>query len=191
MTSKLGTKQMLRYTCIGEGCDVKLSRPNSRCKACAKLVKPAKDAAYQREHREELAVKDAAKYQAHKEEVKERTHQWKLDNPDRKRENNRKYKRVHPEASRASCSRRRTRAKVKMTLEDMELSRCYRLAIVNDPCFYCGGPGEEDDHYVSIANGGTDHWWNLVRACSRCNRQKSAMNGDDFIPRKVFPHLYT
>ena len=49
---------------------------------------------------------------------------------------------------------------------DRLLSVCYRLAIRNDPCFYCGSPETAHvDHFFPLAKGGTDHWWNLVRAC--------------------------
>jgi 5-methylcytosine-specific restriction endonuclease McrA len=71
-----------------------------------------------------------------------------------------------------------------MTAEDKAESIEWRKLIVGDSCFYCGTADAavyEDDHYVSVANGGTDHWWNLVRACQDCNRAKSAMNGDEFL----------
>jgi len=82
---------------------------------------------------------------------------------------------------RAGMGRRRTRIRVDMDALDRELSAAYRLAIRNDPCFYCGGKGEHDDHYHALADGGTDHWWNLVRACEHCNCSKGAKHGDDFL----------
>lgn len=67
---------------------------------------------------------------------------------------------------------------------DKELSLAYRAAIGKDACFYCGDQGAatyHNDHYVSLYNGGTDHWWNLVRACGPCNHRKNKMNGDEFL----------
>jgi 5-methylcytosine-specific restriction endonuclease McrA len=71
-----------------------------------------------------------------------------------------------------------------MSAQDKAESIEWRRLISGDPCFYCGtaeAPAYEDDHYISVANGGTDHWWNLVRACQGCNRRKAAMNGDEFL----------
>lgn len=61
--------------------------------------------------------------------------------------------------------------------DDRELTIAYRLAIANDPCSYCGRPGENNDHVFPIAKGGTDHWWNLTRACEQCNKRKAAHCG--------------
>lgn len=71
-----------------------------------------------------------------------------------------------------------------MTEQDRAESVEWRKVIKYDPCYYCGATDAgayEDDHYVSVANGGTDHWWNLVRSCQLCNRRKASMNGDEFL----------
>lgn len=73
---------------------------------------------------------------------------------------------------RAKMARYRQRRRVTMDRVDRLLSASYRLAIADDPCTYCGGPGEQDDHVFPLALGGTDHWWNLTRACARCNQSK-------------------
>lgn len=75
----------------------------------------------------------------------------------------------------------RRRTKQKLSLEDRRLSTAYRLAIKRDWCFYCGAPGEQDDHYFPVAKGGTDHWYNLVRACWPCNNGKRAHCGTWFM----------
>lgn len=81
------------------------------------------------------------------------------------------YMRANPEATRARFHRRRHQARVSLTEEDIKLSVAYRKAIKNDMCFFCGiNPGEEDEHWLAIDNGGTDHWYNLTRACWTCNR---------------------
>jgi 5-methylcytosine-specific restriction endonuclease McrA len=91
------------------------------------------------------------------------------------------WAKANPENGRARGARRRARVKVGMDKLDRELSVAYRLAIANDPCFYCGAPGEEDEHYIPLSVGGTDHWWNLVRSCASCNRHKYTKSGDEFI----------
>ena len=90
-----------------------------------------------------------------------------------RREYARQYREVYAEEHRAHASARRSRARSGMDVADRGLSVAYRLAIRNDPCFYCGSPETDHvDHYFPIAKGGTDHWWNLVRSCSRCNHAK-------------------
>jgi len=81
------------------------------------------------------------------------------------------YKRVMMPSMKAAGNRRRHKATVTLTPEDIELSVAYRKAIAHDECFFCGvAPGEEDEHWLAIINGGTDHWYNLTRSCVACNR---------------------
>lgn len=42
----------------------------------------------------------------------------------------------------------------------------------------------EADHYVSFLNGGPTTMANGVTACHDCNRDKGAMNGDDYKNRR-------
>jgi 5-methylcytosine-specific restriction endonuclease McrA len=92
-----------------------------------------------------------------------------------------RYKAAHPEVAHAYKARRRMRVVVAMTAQDRKESREWRRLIKEDPCYYCRADKTHHvDHYVSLANGGTDHWWNLVRACRRCNERKNALNGDEF-----------
>lgn len=94
----------------------------------------------------------------------------------------RRYRQRHPEKLQAAKGRRRQRISVAMTAEERAESAEWRKLIKDDPCFYCGAlETHHVDHYISLANGGTDHWWNLVRACSPCNLRKGRMNGDDFL----------
>lgn len=78
-----------------------------------------------------------------------------------------------PAPWRAAKSRRRMRLDRRMTPDDARISVDYRRAIAADPCYYCGAE-ETDcvDHIFPLAKGGTDHWWNLARACTACNASK-------------------
>ncbi len=147
----------------------------------------AVDAAYRATHKKEAAIRSAAWYVAHKEERVAYSAAWQEAHREDQAAWHATYETAHPEKRRAANARRRVRVKVSMTAEDRELSVDYRKAIANDPCFYCGAPGEHDDHYVSLFNGGTDHWWNLVRACALCNHRKNKKNGDEFIALLVRP----
>jgi 5-methylcytosine-specific restriction endonuclease McrA len=185
-----------KHPCIGFGsqpCENLNVKPDVRCAKCSHRY-------YLETNRERDRARNAARtsahYQANRDVYVERTRQWRLDNPERARENSRRlsdarrarlrisnarWLRAHPEAARAACSRRRVLITAGMSAMDRELSVAYRLAIVHDLCFYCGDPGTEDDHYQSLKKGGTDHWWNLVRACRPCNARKNAMHGDEFL----------
>lgn len=95
-----------------------------------------------------------------------------------------KYREENPEVKAAAQDRRRTRATVSMDKIDRLLSVEYRKCIKGNPCHYCGAPGTQTDHYYPLAKGGTDHWFNLVRACSSCNNRKSTSCGTRYLLRK-------
>jgi 5-methylcytosine-specific restriction endonuclease McrA len=100
------------------------------------------------------------------------------------REYQRAWRQEHREELLAYFHQRRGRASEGMTEQDKAEAVEWRKVIKDDPCYYCGATDAaayEDDHYVSIANGGSDHWWNLVRACQPCNRAKRTKNGDEFL----------
>lgn len=89
---------------------------------------------------------------------------------------------ANPAARQAAHARRRQRLQVAMDATDRLLSALYRLAIRDDPCFYCGSPDtDHTDHFFPLAKGGTDHWFNLVRACEHCNCSKQVMCGTAFL----------
>jgi hypothetical protein len=102
---------------------------------------------------------------------------------DRIRELSRQYKREHPEYDQAALHRRRMRVEAgKLDAVDRMLSRFYRRAIKSDLCFYCGTSDTQCiDHYFAIAKGGSDRWFNLVRACRKCNLSKRTMCGTAFL----------
>jgi 5-methylcytosine-specific restriction endonuclease McrA len=92
---------------------------------------------------------------------------------------------TRPEVFRAARARRKQRLRVRMDALDRALSAAYRIAIRDDTCFYCGLCSAEmhDDHFYPLAKGGTDHWWNLVRACGPCNMHKHTGCGTWFLLR--------
>lgn len=108
---------------------------------------------------------------------------------ERSRKQYRETYKVDPSPWHAARARRKSRSTARMSREDRVLSRAYRAAIRLDPCHYCGEtiPGDmHDDHYYPLAKGGTDHWWNLVRACGPCNRRKHTYCGTWFLLRGGF-----
>ncbi|WP_300610525.1 hypothetical protein [Trebonia sp.] len=140
--------------------------------ALRRIAKKDEVAAYQQERKDSgrQVEQAAAYYQAHREALKARALQ---------------YARDHPEQARASQLRHHRWGIEGMDALDMEYEVEYRKAIRNDPCFYCGGPGEHDDHYQALDGKpkGNNMWFNLVRACSSCNCSKRTMHGDDFLAK--------
>ena len=102
---------------------------------------------------------------------------------DVRNERMRQHYRDNREAYYAKANRRRQIVKVAMDKLDRALSADYRQAIRSDSCVYCGAPGAHVDHFFPLAKGGTDHWWNLVRACEHCNKSKAARCGTWFALR--------
>jgi hypothetical protein len=98
--------------------------------------------------------------------------QWRTDNPDKIKQYQATTDRNRREHFHTKEANRR--AQSALALEDKQISTAYRKAIKNDPCFYCGQKTTEmhTDHKLPLAKGGTDHWWNLAKACSHCNLSK-------------------
>ncbi len=94
---------------------------------------------------------------------------------------------ANPEQYCIRTARRRRRLAVGMDELDLALSDAYRAAIASDACSYCGGPAKHTDHVFPVALGGTDHWWNLTRACEPCNKRKAAHCGTWFRLRADLP----
>lgn len=90
-------------------------------------------------------------------------------------------RRLAPEVrSRRAAKRRRARNRRGMSKEDKVIANGYREAIAKDPCFYCGERRKDEmhtDHFISLARGGTSHWYNLVRSCAACNYAKNTKCG--------------
>lgn len=108
---------------------------------------------------------------------------YREQNRDAMRSRNAAFYAANPEWNAAKHARRRARVDANMDTKDRALSVERRRAIKNDPCFYCGERSEvmHDDHVRPLAKGGTDHWWNLVRACASCNHRKGTKSADQFL----------
>ena len=88
----------------------------------------------------------------------------------------------NPAARQAMHARRRQRVAVAMDDIDRLLSAFYRIAIRDDPCYYCGSPiTDHTDHFFPLAKGGTDHWFNLVRSCRADNLSKQVQCGTRYL----------
>lgn len=153
------TKKLLKGSnggpCVTPECTGVASRQKI-CNACYMLLP-------------EQRARKAAHYQDNRREYITRALTWQKDNP---------------ESRAATNARRKSNAVMDMDDIDKDMSLEYRKAIKNDPCYYCRTKNKRMhyDHYKSLFNGGTDHWWNLVRACARCNHRKNKQDGEQFSP---------
>ena len=107
-----------------------------------------------------------------REEARERNKRYREANPDKVRQTKAKWEKANPEYRSARKAARRTREKARLSPLERAVSLAYRQAIQEDPCAYCGQPASHTDHITPLARGGTDHWWNLARACQACNLAK-------------------
>jgi len=160
-------------TCLADECERKVNAD------CAD--------GYCREHRrlsESRQQQQKDYYQSRKPEFQEYARAWRLANGDEHRAAVSAWNASNRTARYAAQARRVLAANAGMDDFDRELSVAYRLAIRHDPCFYCKSPETAHiDHFFPLVKGGTDHFWNLVRACQRCNNAKYAQCGTAFILR--------
>jgi hypothetical protein len=152
--------------------------------------KLSNDVAYRERNRPRLRVKNRVfsreSYIRHAEKRRAEARQYAADNPEKVREACRRWLAAHPEFRSAANSRRRIKRRTGLTAQDGRMSLARRTEIRDDPCFYCGGPGEEYEHYFPVAKGGTDIWANILRSCLPCNRGrggKHEMCGTAFMLR--------
>lgn len=144
-------------------------QPDGRTSRCAKCRTAKENKRYQDNpepyrqyrrdrqvtHKDIIAVRDAAAYQ-------------------RNRDN------IIPGACAAVARRRHG---LVMTPREIKKSVEYRKKIRDNECYYCHEikPEMQWDHYYPLSLGGTDHWFNLVRACLPCNQRKKNKLASEFI----------
>lgn len=159
--------------CSVPGCGKTLHADNK-----SGLCKPHYDEAWKRHNARAYYARNAVA-------LREYAREYREVYGDEHRESARTWNVANPEARQAMHARRRQRILADMDDIDRLLSALYRCAIRNDPCYYCGSATTDHvDHYFPLAKGGTDHWWNLVRACRVCNLRKNAfMCGTAFLLR--------
>ena len=157
--------------CSIPGCEARLRASNTigRCREHRRLSETSKQ--YQQGY-----------YQSRKLEFQKYARAWRLANAAEHRAATRAWNAENPAARQAMHARRRQRVRADMDDTDRLLSALYRIAIRNDSCYYCGSPDTDHvDHYFPLAKGGTDVWWNLCRACAKCNLRKQVLCGTAFL----------
>lgn len=135
-------------------------------------------------NREIVRAQKRQRYDEDKDAILKRNREWYAANRETRLASVRAWQQAHPENDRAKHSRRRQRSSVSMTAQDRHDSVEWRKSIRDNPCFYCGAENADkyhDDHATPLSKGGSDHWWNIVRACQLCNLRKGVKTAEEFI----------
>lgn len=104
-----------------------------------------------------------------------RTAQWKRDNPERVRENVRRWDEQNPHNKAARMKRRAERLATAPggPFDPDRPEYKQRLALFGGQCHFCRrAPAAELDHGIPISRGGSNHPSNIFPACFKCNRSK-------------------
>ncbi len=136
-----------------------VEKHRAECKKYAKNNQP-KIKAYRKKY-----------YQNDKEFFKEKTKQWQLDNPEKRKASH----------SRCKANRRAMLSRVKndLTANDIRIQHKEQ----NGKCHYCKidvGLDYHVDHVIPIAKGGENTLSNIVIACPKCNLSKGVKTVEEF-----------
>jgi len=156
--------------CAVAGCGKTLHRDNQ-----SGLCKQHYDATWSKRN-------NRAYYDLNQVELREYARQYREVYADEHRAAASAWNAANREARYAAEGRRKSAADVGMDDIDRLLAVCYRLAILHDPCAYCGtAVTHHVDHFFPLAKGGSGKWFNLCRTCQPCNNAKYTMCGTAFL----------
>lgn len=163
------------------------------CKECTKEYKRA----YYQSNKEKERAKRRTNYQQHKDDYIRRAKSSQSQNKEQRKEYMRRYMKENVEKyrdrirawAREYYSRPDVKAKViayqrmhknaRRVIEGSKATTKEFSALVklfNGHCAYCNKPTDKPtvDHIIPVAKGGRGHIFNLLPACSSCNKRKSA-----------------
>lgn len=126
----------------------------------------------------DLAKRRYAKRRAY---YNEKSRLWRSRNPERRRENFRRWCKEHPDRiahHKARWKARRRWASGSHTFEQW----CRLLDDYLHRCAYCWSKPRRltKDHNVPIRRGGSDSIDNILPACARCNSRKRLLTAEEF-----------
>jgi hypothetical protein len=158
-----------------------------RAKGCGKTLHADNSIGYCHKHRLMSPVRQEYNrqyYQDTRAAQIEYSRLYREVHPEKHREAARRWAKENPGLRSAARMRRRMWAQDGLTDLDklMSLARC--LEMTGEPCFYCGAPSEEVEHFFPLCKGGTDAWENILPSCMPCNRGvdgKHSMCGTAFM----------
>ena len=151
------------------------------------------------EQQEAKKTRNRARYQKNKEQLLANNKKWAKENPDKRKEIDRRYRANNREKNRQRMMEYRVknpnirkdwairnpdkqklldqahsvkrRAVKKHLVTKQEIQDLYKK-----PCVYCGNKSKiQIDHIIPVSRGGEHRIGNLVSACAACNLDKRAM----------------
>jgi len=139
----------------------------------------AKRVADQKERSREFYARNRAK-------LIKRTADWKVANPEKRKVNDKRYEKRHPE-TRINMSHRRRVRKMSAPEGSREAVRNFLRWLKTAEkvrCYWCKSvvpkKARHADHVIPLAKGGAHEAANLCAACATCNFKKSAKMPEDF-----------
>lgn len=149
-----------------------LDAPRCAAKGCRRTLNADNAIGYCREHRYLSPARQEYNREYYRETQATRLEYARLYREvytEEHRETSRRWARENPALRSAARMRRRMRAREGLTDLDllMSLARC--MEMTGEPCFYCGAPSEEVEHFFPLCKGGTDAWQNILPSCMPCN----------------------
>jgi 5-methylcytosine-specific restriction endonuclease McrA len=129
----------------------------------------AQKRAYYLANREALIAKVAARTDSEAKHAYDIRYNQRPEVRERRAKQRKAWAEAHPDKTRAwskASSARRRAAPYDSTAKE------YAVALLRDPCAYCGGLAGQIDHIDPLKLGGDSHWSNLTAACQSCNYSK-------------------
>lgn len=152
-----------------------------------------KIAEYTRENWDSIYSRVKEYREANKEELSVKAHIYYSENKDYINERQKKYVKKNPE-KRKEIDKRRYQRLVSGRIEGEEIPSIEAIRDRDgDLCYYCKEPvvfldkgpkAAEIDHKVPLFRGGADAMFNVVLACSTCNKEKHTKTEQEFLSFK-------
>lgn len=154
------------------------------CKSCLRIARRARYAAdpareratqkiYERANPQRIVAIKSRHYDRNRTRTIERSRQWVLDNPEKRRTTWEAWYARNPESRHQAAERRRA---AKLGAETFLITaRDWRrlMARYGGLCVYCRtSPADSKDHVIPLSRGGRHGIGNLVPCCMTCNRSK-------------------
>lgn len=130
---------------------------------------------YREKNRDKFAERSRAWYSENKQRAHERRVRFYRENKKRAVEYTRQWRKDNPQMARANDKRHVHRRRLwKEASGHFKITSREIADLYSSPCVYCGSlTNIEMDHVVPLSRGGRHSIGNLVPACQSCNRSKS------------------
>jgi 5-methylcytosine-specific restriction endonuclease McrA len=94
---------------------------------------------------------------------------WRQNNVEKSRDYTKAFRQKNPELSRVLLHRRRARI---LSAKSYLITKTDIRSLLQKPCIYCGAKSTHIDHVIPLARGGSNSIGNLAGACQSCNLSK-------------------